>query len=499
MSYGIVFCLLLQVNVVQAIAQMREAQRRQAEKLEALIAQLLQSPLSPTAIFQFERDLQAALREGGRQILEAVLNTLEASAHPEWPTHVTQSGETYRRRAEPTPRETSTLFGLTVVRRLGYRSDAPGEPSIFPLEQTLGLQCGCTPALAERVGFQAGQAGATQRTILELLQRDHGIAMGVGRLRKLLESLSEATAPMRPPAQARRIRDLLQQAFAQKGRGQPTLAVGRDGITVGNQPHGFFEVATCATVSVHDRKGRRLGTVSLGFAPEPGQQTMTDELLALIHEILRGWSGPPPQLAYITDAGDSEEAFYTKRLCRMRHPVTKARLKWQRIVDYYHAASRLTTIAQALKLGEPAAKAWARRMRRVLKQQPNAIHRILHSAAALKKRYGPKNKTQAATFETACSYLRRRSVWMGYHAFREAGLPIGSGVTEAACKTLFTQRVKLSGMRWKHAGLQTVLNLRMLVLSGVWAEVYAQTLTPPRITARPAQRLVSPQITRKAA
>ena len=182
--------------------------------------------------------------------------------------------------------------------------------------------------------------------------------MGVGRLRQLLSSLSDATAPLRREAQARRIRDLLQRAFARKGRGQPTLAVGRDGITVGNQPHGFFEVATCATVSVHDRRGRRLGTVSLGFAPELGQQTMTEELLALLQEILRQWTDPLPQLAYISDAGDQEEAFYTKRLCRMRHPVTKTRLRWQRVVDYYHAASRLTTIAESLNLDEASATAW---------------------------------------------------------------------------------------------------------------------------------------------
>lgn len=180
----------------------------------------------------------------------------------------------------------------------------------------------------------------------------------------------------------------------------------------------------------------------------------------------------------------------------MRHPVTKTRLKWQRVVDYYHAASRLTTIAEALNLDEAAAKAWARRMRRVLKQEPNAIHRILHSAAALKARHGTRNKTQAAEFEKACSYLRRRSGSMRYEAYRKAGLPIGSGVTEAACKTLFTQRVKLSGMRWKHRGLQTVLNLRMLVLSGVWAEVYLQTLAPPRITA---QRQVSSETMQNAA
>ena len=65
---------------------------------------------------------------------------------------------------------------------------------------------------------------------------------------------------------------------------------------------------------------------------------------------------------------------------------------------------------------------------------------------------------------------------MRYDVFRERGLPIGSGVTEAGCKTLFTQRLKQSGMRWKHDGMQTVLNLRVLVMSGIWDTVYAASL-----------------------
>jgi hypothetical protein len=46
-------------------------------------------------------------------------------------------------------------------------------------------------------------------------------------------------------------------------------------------------------------------------------------------------------------------------------------------------------------------------------------------------------------------------------------------VTEAACKTVFTQRLKLSGMRWKHEGARTVLTLRVILLSGIWEDVYA--------------------------
>ena len=50
------------------------------------------------------------------------------------------------------------------------------------------------------------------------------------------------------------------------------------------------------------------------------------------------------------------------------------------------------------------------------------------------------------------------------------GIPRGSGVTEAACKTVYTQRLKLSGMRWKKAGGQTIVDLRVVLLSGVWDE-----------------------------
>ena len=65
---------------------------------------------------------------------------------------------------------------------------------------------------------------------------------------------------------------------------------------------------------------------------------------------------------------------------------------------------------------------------------------------------------------------------MRYAEYRRVGVPLGSGVTEAACKTVYTQRLKLSGMRWKKAGAQTVLDLRVLQLSGVWAAAYQRVL-----------------------
>jgi hypothetical protein len=51
---------------------------------------------------------------------------------------------------------------------------------------------------------------------------------------------------------------------------------------------------------------------------------------------------------------------------------------------------------------------------------------------------------------------------MKYAKSQQENLPIGSGVTEAACKTLVKQRLCNSGMRWKEEGAQKVLALRTL-------------------------------------
>jgi hypothetical protein len=48
---------------------------------------------------------------------------------------------------------------------------------------------------------------------------------------------------------------------------------------------------------------------------------------------------------------------------------------------------------------------------------------------------------------------------MDYAGLRQRGLPIGSGMVEAACKTLVAQRLKLSGMRWGR-GAQAILTAR---------------------------------------
>jgi len=75
-------------------------------------------------------------------------------------------------------------------------------------------------------------------------------------------------------------------------------------------------------------------------------------------------------------------------------------------------------------------------------------------------------------YHNAYNYLRKRIRFLNYSQYRNNHLPIGSGVTEAACKTVFTQRLKQSGMTWELEGGQWIVDLRVIQLSGVWPEVY---------------------------
>ena len=65
----------------------------------------------------------------------------------------------------------------------------------------------------------------------------------------------------------------------------------------------------------------------------------------------------------------------------------------------------------------------------------------------------------------AVTYYKNHRHQMNYTSYTEQNFPIGSGVTEAACKTLIKQRFCLAGMRWKQPGAAGILNLRALVLT----------------------------------
>ena len=133
------------------------------------------------------------------------------------------------------------------------------------------------------------------------------------------------------------------------------------------------------------------------------------------------------------------------------------------ILDFYHAAQRLHEVGRAV-YGDGTAKArqWAEANRkRLLKGRLVDVFRSLRGLR-------PRTAEGRDAVRTAIGYYQNNSSRMDYPKYRAMGCHIGSGVVEAACKTVAAARCKRSGMRWSQHGAQSVLTLRCLRLNGRW-------------------------------
>lgn len=450
-------------EIMQFTGQIADDLRQQVTMLLELFAG---NDPTPSRTLDLENALQDHLREFGRKLMQWLVSRLEPEL-PQMPGTIKHQGKSYRRLAEKTPRaDVVTRFGKVTLVRARFRRGRSGR-TIFPLEMLLGVENGFTPAAATRVGKQFAAAGSSQGRTLELVEDQMGTKIGTEKLRKLVGTLAGGMEPFREQAQVDKLMKLVEQARQRKLK--PVLSVSRDGVALGLAPWSFFEMASVACVSVL-ADGKKLGTVYLGCTPESNQVTLSTQLTSLLQSTIRRCGDCVPEIVYVSDAGKVETAYWKNTLRKLF--VDGVRIKITRVVDYYHAAERLTTIAKALKLGKNKGQRqeWLEHARWLL-LQPGGHGRMLRSIAKMRElhKYKLSEKEEAVKAER---YLRRYSRFMNYAEMKSRGYPIGSGVVESACKQVVSERMKLSGMRWHKTGGQRTMSLRCLLLSGIWDTVY---------------------------
>ena len=445
---------------------------RLRQRVQERLQQFHARPLAPLSCYELEKELKTAFAEAGRELLQEELGRLEPADKQQAAPKVRYHKETYRinKRTKAT---IATSFGPITLWSFLYLNEEAGEPGLHPLHVQLGIVAGATTVLAERVGRWA--VDHSQSEVRQLLASEHGLCWSNNLLRRVLREYRRLVVRFRAEVQTERLLQWLGQAQQSRGRHRPVLAVGRDGVMVPMRGHGYQE-ASAATVSVYDRRKKRLGTVYLGQMPESKQETMSADLTELLKAVLLQWSGPEPRLAYVTDKGQAQDDYYRRVLRRMRHPRQPGqRLRWEWVLDFFHVCGYVSKLSAALFGRSKKGQAWFGRMRMWLKQRPQGVTQVLRSATQhLNQRQ--LSKAAEEEFWKAYNYLRNHSRWMAYADYRRQGLPIGSGVTEAACKTVFTQRLKRSGMRWHKESGQVIVDLRVLYLSGIWAEVVRRDL-----------------------
>lgn len=465
------------------------------QRLAEVVRRFRDGRVTPQRFLELENLLRAAADDVCCQVLEREVNRLEADDRSALPSKVRYHRETYRINKK-TPARIATRFGVITVRSFYYLNEEDGAPGLHPLHVRLGIGAGsATPALLERVARMS--VDHTQTEVRAWLLREHGLVWSNDRLRAALAGFRQALLPFVADLQKARLLTWLGLAQQSRGRHRPVLAAGRDGIMIPMRSGGYEEAGT-GTVSVYDRRRRRLGTIYLGQMPEAKQVTLSRTLTALLTATLTAWQGPVPRLAYITDKGSAPDEYYHRVLKTMRHPRDGQALAWEWVLDFYHVCCYLGKMADALFGAEtPAGTQWFAKMRRWLRDRPQGAAQVLRSATQYLDRR-KMTKVQTTEFWKAYRYVKRHRRLMDYQGYRRRGLPIGSGVTEAACKTVFTQRFKRSGMRWSHESGQVILDLRVIHLSGIWDEAFAadlaaRELPEPLGTAWETAKLGSPQ------
>jgi hypothetical protein len=145
------------------------------------------------------------------------------------------------------------------------------------------------------------------------------------------------------------------------------------------------------------------------------------------------------------------------------------------VLDFSHAATYLHTAAEAIFGQGTEAEAYYERWRTTLRDEEGGVACLLRSFLYYRNRADLSARAQR-TLDTKFNYFRKHAELMQYADFRAAGLPIGSGVTEAGCKELIKARFCRSGMRWKHASGAPLLQLRAIKLSHHWDSFWSKVM-----------------------
>lgn len=142
-------------------------------------------------------------------------------------------------------------------------------------------------------------------------------------------------------------------------------------------------------------------------------------------------------------------------------------------LDYYHLRENVQKARLAVYGTNPVGETWKDEIMGLFYEQGyNAVwERLIPWRAALRG-----GKREAA--DTLLNYVAERRDMIRYPEFRERGWQIGSGPTEAQCKS-GTQRLKGRGRRWDRLNAEAVMALDCLESSHAW-NLYWATLDPQR-------------------
>ena len=331
-----------------------------------------------------------------------------------------------------------TPFGIAEIERHVYQSSKGGK--VFcPLEDSARTIYAATPKFAQQLSHKYSQGNAS--SVCSDLRANHNRSIAKSTVQNVTDWVGSIACAQEE-----------NWDYAPPEIDEPisTVVFSLDGAYILMANEGYRE-AMVGNLSLYDCNGERQHTLYLGEAPEYGKACFKKRFE---HEI-RHLKARYPDALYLGIADGAKDNWtfleqHTKR----------------QLVDFYHVTEYLAKAAYAVypkKNTQAKRKQWLSERCSQLKHEKNAAQTILDELTAITDRKlssSIKDDLDATITYFSNNITKDR---MNYAQHVEEKLPIGSGVTEAACKTLVKQRLCGSGMRWKNKGAKVVLSLRALV------------------------------------
>ena len=393
------------------------------------------------SMLSVEEIIQEKLNEAGTLMTGEVLERFDTDGSP-----ILLGGSKWTSKGK-VAKPYQTPYGEVMIERHVYQSSGGGR--IFcPLEREARIILTATPRFAKVLSSKYSEMGSSR--VIKDLESNHGRSVARSFVQNVVEGIGavafakEEDWHYKLPA--------LEKPVAR-------IAVGLDGTCMLLTEEGYRQ-AMVGTLALYDRRGERQHTIYTAAAPEYGRATF----LARLEQEIACLKAAFPQAQYVGLADGAKENWDFLNA----HTDTQ-------LLDFWHAVGYLRRAAEVHFKGKKQTQAretWLEEACHDLKHKPGAANRLLREFKSWQTDPGLATEDRQE-LDQVVTYFQNHKAQMNYAHALQQHLPIGSGVTEAACKVLVKQRLCGVGMKWGGRGAAVVLSLRALnYTSGRWDQFW---------------------------